>query len=153
MSKGMNWTVQQINAVMSGPAWSSTAIFVTWDDWGGFYDHVPPPTLDAFGNGIRVPLLIISPFVTPGTICHDLASFDSLLAFVEHNWNLGSLTQRDANANDLFSCFNSTLAPTKPATTAGPLLLGMVPEPKLTKAQQRAIDHEITRDRVNDPDD
>jgi hypothetical protein len=100
-----------------------------------------------------VPLLIISPFVKPGTICHDLSSFDSLLAFVEHNWNLGSLTQRDANANDLFSCFNSTLAATKPATTAGPLMLGMVPEPKLTRAEQKAIDHEITRDRVNDPDD
>ena len=153
MSKGMNWTVQQINAVMSGPDWPSTVIFVTWDDWGGFYDHVPPPLLDVFGSGMRVPLLIISPFVQPGTICHDSATFDSLLAFVEHNWNLGPLTQRDANANDLFSCFNSTLAATPTATTAGPLLLGMVPEPKLTKARQKAIDQEITRDRVNDPDD
>jgi phospholipase C len=58
---GENWTVQQVNAVMQGPLWNSTAIFITWDDFGGFHDHVPPPKLDQFGLGPRVPLLIISP--------------------------------------------------------------------------------------------
>lgn len=66
--QGENWTVQQINAVMRGPDWNSTVIFLTWDDFGGFYDHVPPPNVDEFGFGPRVPLLIISPFVKKGFI-------------------------------------------------------------------------------------
>ena len=59
---GENWTVQQLNAVMNGPQWSSTAIFITWSSFGGFYDHVPPPQVDNWGYGPRVPLLIISPY-------------------------------------------------------------------------------------------
>ncbi len=65
---GENWTVQQINAIMSGPDWASTAIFLTWDDFGGFYDHVPPPGLDQYGLGMRVPLLVISPYALNGVV-------------------------------------------------------------------------------------
>lgn len=61
-----NWAVNQINAIMQGPDWDSTVIFMTWDDFGGFYDHVPPPTLDQFGLGPRVPLIIISPYSQNG---------------------------------------------------------------------------------------
>jgi phospholipase C len=63
---GDNQTAEIINSIMQGPAWTSTTIFVTYDDFGGFYDHVPPPQLDQHGLGPRVPLLIISPFAKPG---------------------------------------------------------------------------------------
>ena len=105
MSSGEAWTLQQVNAVTQGPCASSSAIFLVWDDFGGFYDHVPPPTRDGLGLGIRVPLLIISPFA-PAGIYHNQASFDSLLAFVEANWGLKSLTTNDAHADNLMSAFN-----------------------------------------------
>lgn len=105
MKKGENWTVQQVNAIMQSPQWCSTVIFLLWDDPGGFYDHVAPPGLDPYGAGIRVPLIIISPFAGPG-IYHETATLDSLLAFVEANWALPPLTQRDATANNLMGAFN-----------------------------------------------
>jgi len=106
MSVGEAWTVQQVNAVMQGPCWSSTAIFITWDDFGGFYDHVAPPKLDRLGLGIRVPLLILSPYVAPGTVYHNQGSFESVLAFIEANWALPAMTGRDASANNLMDAFN-----------------------------------------------
>src|SRR5205807_1803784 len=62
MCTGENWTLQQINAVEQSPAWSSTAIIVTWDDYGGYYDHVAPTQVDQLGYGFRVPFLVISPY-------------------------------------------------------------------------------------------
>jgi phospholipase C len=76
-----------INTVMQGPHWSSTAIFLFWDDWGGFYDHVPPPELsDGMGYGIRVPALVISPWAKPGYIDHQTLSFDAYLKFIEDDF-------------------------------------------------------------------
>ena len=72
-----------INAVMTGPDWSSTAIFLTWDDWGGFFDHVVPPKVDRNGYGIRVPALLISPYAKHGLIDHQILSFDAYLKFIE----------------------------------------------------------------------
>jgi phospholipase C len=86
--------------------WNSTVGFVTWDDFGGFYDHVPPPQVDNFGFGARVPLLVISPFARPGYISHSIYEFSSLLKFVEKRWHLDPLTERDASANDLTDSFN-----------------------------------------------
>ena len=105
---GENWTVAQINAVMQGPAWNSTAIFVTWDDYGGFYDHVFPPQVDQHGLGPRVPLLIISPFARPGFISHTVYEFSSFLKLVEERFNLSPLTLRDALANDTLDSFDFT---------------------------------------------
>jgi phospholipase C len=68
---------------MEGPDWDRTAIFLTWDDWGGFYDHVVPPRVDGNGYGLRVPGLVISPWVRPGTIQHATLSFDSYLRLIE----------------------------------------------------------------------
>lgn len=113
LTKGENRTVSIVNAIMNGPQWSSTAIFITWDDPGGFYEHVPPPVLDGYGAGMRVPLLIISPYVVP-QIYHQQATFDSLLAFIEANWQLPSLTSRDAGANNLMNAFNFSQQQTKP---------------------------------------
>ena len=112
---GENWTVRQVNAVMQGPDWNSTAIFITWDDYGGFYDHVAPPGLDQFGLGPRVPLLIISPYPTkPGYISHTQYEFSSVLKFIEERWGLPPLTERDAQANDTLDSFDFSQAPLPP---------------------------------------
>ena len=82
---GQAWVTKVVNAVMSGPEdqWLHTAIFVTWDDWGGFYDHVPPIRIDPNGYGIRVPGIVISPWVRPGIIDHQTLSFDAYLKLIE----------------------------------------------------------------------
>ena len=110
MSVGESWTLTQVKTVTQGPCAQSTAVFITWDDFGGFYDHVPPPTKDRLGLGMRVPLLIVSPYAIRG-VYHQQSSFDSLLAFIEANWGLAPLTKRDAEANDLMTAFNFAQAP------------------------------------------
>jgi hypothetical protein len=82
-SAGQSYVTSLVNAVMNGPNWSSTAIFVTWDDWGGFYDHVVPPVVDVNGYGIRVPGLLISPYAKTGYIDHQTLSFDAFNKFIE----------------------------------------------------------------------
>jgi phospholipase C len=83
VSTGQSYVTGLINAVMQSPDWDSTAIFLTWDDWGGFYDHVVPPTADELGYGIRVPALLISPYARAGTVDHQTLSFDAYLKFIE----------------------------------------------------------------------
>jgi phospholipase C len=111
---GENWTVQQLNALMQGPAWNSTAVFLTWDDFGGFYDHVPPPSLDRYGLGPRVPLIIISPYAKKGFVSHTNYEFSSFLRFVELRWGLKALTDRDTQANDMTDSFDFTQQPLPP---------------------------------------
>jgi phospholipase C len=112
--QGENWTVQQLNALMRGPDWSTSAVFVTWDDFGGFYDHVAPPPMDVFGLGPRVPLLIISPYARAGYISHTRYEFASVLKFIEDRFGLVPLTTRDANANDTADSFNFSQTPLPP---------------------------------------
>jgi phospholipase C len=83
VSDGQAYTTSLINAIMKGPDWSSTAIFLTWDDWGGFYDHVVPPQIDQNGYGLRVPGIVISPYARQGYIDHQTLSFDAYLKFIE----------------------------------------------------------------------
>ena len=111
---GENWSVEQLNAVMEGPDWASTAVFITWDDFGGFYDHVSPPPVDKFGLGPRVPLLIISRYVRKGKVSHTQYEFSSLLSFVEKRFYLAPLTERDKKANDMLDSFDFTQAPLPP---------------------------------------
>jgi phospholipase C len=80
---GMDYVTSLVNAVMHGPEWSSSAIFITWDDWGGFYDHVPPPNVDENGYGLRVPGLVISPWAKKGYIDHQTLSQDAYLKLIE----------------------------------------------------------------------
>jgi phospholipase C len=82
-SKGEAYVTSLINAAMEGPDWESTAIFLFWDDWGGFYDHVVPPKVDELGYGIRVPALVISPYAKRGYIDHQTLSFDAYGKFIE----------------------------------------------------------------------
>jgi phospholipase C len=83
---GQAYVTALINSVMEGPDWDSTAIFLGWDDWGGFYDSVPPPTVDADGYGIRVPSVVISPYAKQGYIDHQTLSQDSYLKFIEDDF-------------------------------------------------------------------
>jgi phospholipase C len=86
ISMGQDHVVRAINAIMSGPEWKSTAIFLAWDDWGGFYDHVKPPTVDGQGYGLRVPGLVISPYARKRYIDHQVLSFDAYLKFIEDDF-------------------------------------------------------------------
>jgi phospholipase C len=103
---GENWTVEHINALMRSPYWKDTAIFVLWDDFGGFYDHVAPPHYDEFGLGPRVPVLIISPWAKRGFIDHTTYEFASILKFIERLHGLPCMTQRDCIASDMFKAFD-----------------------------------------------
>lgn len=101
-----NWTVQYVNAVMESKYWRSTAIFLTWDDFGGFYDHVPPPHYDVMGLGPRVPLLIISPWAKEGYVDSTVYEFSSVVRFIEDTFGLRPMTQRDRQANSMFGAFD-----------------------------------------------
>jgi len=111
---GENWSTKVISAIMRSDMWPTTAIFLTWDDYGGFYDHVPPPQVDDFGFGIRVPLIVISPYAKQGKVSHELGEFSSVLRFIEDNWNLRQLTHRDREATPLLSAFDFSQEPRPP---------------------------------------
>jgi phospholipase C len=111
---GENSTVAFVNAVMQSPQWNSTVIFLSWDDFGGFYDHVPPPQLDAWGLGPRVPLLIISPFAKRGYVEHQQLEFSSVVRFVEEVYGLPFLTARDKGSADIWDAFDFVNSPQPP---------------------------------------
>jgi phospholipase C len=104
--KGENWTVRQMNTLMKSPYWENTAVFIVWDDWGGFYDHVVPPQYDFMGLGLRVPLLVISPWAKEGYIDHTTYEFASILRFIEKLFGVKALSSRDASANDMLNAFD-----------------------------------------------
>jgi phospholipase C len=113
---GQNFVTTQVNAIMNSPYWANTAIFVTWDDWGGQYDHVPPPQVDGLGLGPRVPLLVISPYAKPGYISKQQGEFASFDKFIEEDYGLPSLKQRDslAQTSDLMDFFDFQSPPQPP---------------------------------------
>jgi phospholipase C len=86
VSTGQSYVTRLINAVMRSPDWNSSAIFLTWDDWGGFYDNVRPPRVDRSGYGLRVPAIVISPYAKTGYIDHQTLSFDAYLKFIEDDF-------------------------------------------------------------------
>ncbi|MGN6431753.1 MAG: alkaline phosphatase family protein [Gaiellaceae bacterium] len=86
VSRGQAWVTGLVNAIMRGPDWNSTALFLTWDDWGGFYDHVVPPVVDRNGYGLRVPAIVISPYARRGYIDHQILSFDAYAKFIEDDF-------------------------------------------------------------------
>jgi len=88
-----------INKIETSPVWNSTAIFVTWDEFGGFYDHVSPPSIDGLQYGPRVPLIIISPYSKEDYVSHTLMTHLSILAFIDYNWNLPPLNKNVAISN------------------------------------------------------
>jgi len=103
-----------MNTLMQGPVWNSTAVFIAWDDFGGFYDHVAPPVLDQLGLGPRVPLLIISPYAKAGYISHTVYEHSSILKFVEARYQFQPLALRDTVASDMQDSFDFTQSPQPP---------------------------------------
>jgi phospholipase C len=114
IKEGMAYVTGLVNAVMQGPDWNSTAIFISWDDWGGFYDHVPPPQIDEYGLGIRVPGLVISPYARQNYIDHNTYSFESWLKIAEERFDVNPMTARDTNALDMIDAFDFSQQPRPP---------------------------------------
>ncbi len=103
---GMWWVTDIVNSVMKSQYWNNTAIVVLWDDYGGFFDTIVPPTVDSVGLSFRCPALIISAYAKAGYLDHTVFSFESTLKFIEWTWNIPPLTTRDAFANNLVEAFN-----------------------------------------------
>ncbi|MCI4363509.1 MAG: hypothetical protein L3K13_04305 [Thermoplasmata archaeon] len=114
LSNGESFVANLIDSVEQSSSWGSTAVFLSWDDYGGFYDHVPPPALNPLGLSIRVPFLVISPYTPAGEVVHSLGYFESTLAFMEHRWHLGCLGPRDCGAPDLRDYFDFNMTPRAP---------------------------------------
>jgi phospholipase C len=100
-----------INAIKGGPQWKDTAIIVTYDEHGGFWDHVPPPKADRWGPGSRVPTIVISPYAKKAFVDHTKYETVSILATIEHRFQLEPLSTRDAHAADLSNAFDFTKTP------------------------------------------
>jgi phospholipase C len=110
---GPSWVASVVNAVGESQYWDSTAIFVTWDDWGGWYDHVAPHVYNSYELGFRVPLIVISPYAKKHYVSHVHHEFGSILKFTEKTFGLPSLHTTDARSDDLFDCFDFSQAPSK----------------------------------------
>ena len=134
VSDGQKYVTGLINAIMKSPDWSSTAIFLAWDDWGGFYDHVAPPVIDQNGYGLRVPGLVISPYARRDFIDHQTLSFDAYAKFIEDDFLGGARldpktdgrpdTRPDVRENasqlgDLRADFDFTQSPRAPVILEG----------------------------------
>ena len=109
-----NWISDVVNEVMKSDMWERTAIFLTWDEWGGFYDHVKPPEVDEVGFGFRVPLLTISPYARKGLVDDVVGEFSTPLRFISDNWGLPPLTDRIANAHNFEHVFDFGHGPRSP---------------------------------------
>lgn len=127
----MNFTLEQIQAIVDGRLWDRVAIFITWDDWGGWYDHVDPPVVETwdhthaqrpedefaefdgepFRYGCRVPCLVVGPYAKPAYISNELNSHVSLVKFCTTTFGLDSLTDRDASSNGMGDCIDLTQTP------------------------------------------
>jgi phospholipase C len=120
VTNGMQWTVDQVNAIVKAGSWPQTAIFITWDDWGGWWDHVNPPEVEKwtdgtqFRYGSRVGCLVLSPYAKSGYISKALHSHVSLVKFCENTFGLPTLNARDAADSGMSDCFDFTQKPTPP---------------------------------------
>lgn len=110
---GPAWVASVVNAIGNSKYWNSTAIVVVWEDWGGWYDHVPPPQLDYAGLGIRVPMIVVSPYAKTGYVAHTQYEFGSIVRFVEDTWSLGRLGTTDTRATGIDDAFDFTQQPRK----------------------------------------
>jgi phospholipase C len=106
---GERHAMELINTVRGGPNWKDAVIIVTYDENGGFWDHVAPPKVDRWGPGSRVPAIVISPFAKRGFVDHTIYDSMSILALIEHRFGLEPLGTRDARANDMSAAFDFTL--------------------------------------------
>jgi len=108
---GPSWVASIVNAIGTSQYWSNTAIIITWDDWGGWYDHVAPKITNAYEYGFRVPLIVVSPFAKPAYVSHVTHDFGSILKFIEEVFDVPALGYADTPADDLADCFNLQQTP------------------------------------------
>jgi phospholipase C len=108
---GQRFVKTLIQELMRSSVWSSSAFMLLYDDWGGWYDHVSPPQVDEYGYGPRIPALLVSPYARQGYIDSTELDFTSILKFIEENWGLASLAERDSNANNFLTAFDFDQAP------------------------------------------
>jgi phospholipase C len=105
---GPQWVASIVDAVGTSQYWNDAAIVIMWDDWGGWYDHVPPPALDVMGLGFRVPLIVVSPYAKHGYVSHITHEAASIPHFIEATYGLATLSAADARADELTDCFDFT---------------------------------------------
>ena len=118
---GPSWVASIVNAIGNSPYWANTAILISWDDWGGWYDHVAPKIINSYEYGFRVPLIVVSPYAKPQYISHATHDFGSILKFIEEDYGLPSLGYADASADDLSDCFNLKQQPLTFQTISAPV--------------------------------
>jgi phospholipase C len=127
ITAGQDYVVKEINDIMKSQYWSSSAIILTWDDYGGWYDHATPPQLDQYGLGFRVPALIISPFAKQGFVDDTLSEHASTLKLIETVFHLPSLGTRDVKASNLLDAFNFNQQPRRPLVLPGAFVPNQYP--------------------------
>lgn len=114
ISSGVKFVRGVIQELQRSSAWPTTAFMLSYDDWGGWYDHVPPPIVDDYGYGFRVPTILVSPYAKQGFVDHTVYDYTSMLKFIEYNWDLQPLATRDAQANNILDAFDFTQPPRPP---------------------------------------
>lgn len=114
LSSGQRFIKTLVQELMRSPYWTNSAFMLMYDDWGGWYDHVVPPQVDAYGYGLRVPGLLVSAYAKKGYIDNTELDFTSILKFIEQNWGVKPLTSRDANANNFLDAFDFKKPPRAP---------------------------------------
>jgi phospholipase C len=133
LATGQRFVNSLVNGLMQSRAWPRSAFMYSYDDWGGWYDHVSPPQVDEFGYGFRVPALLVSPYARRGYIDSTTLDFTSALKFIESNWNLEPLATRDARANNITSAFDFSQPPRPPE------LISIGTKPAAKKEPNRAV--------------
>jgi phospholipase C len=104
---GPAWVSRVVDAIGNSSYWNSTAIVIVWDDWGGFYDPIPPPFVDNQGGaGFRVPMIVVSPYVPQGEVSHTVYEFGSIVRFIEDTWKLGRLGTTDTTCKSIGNMFD-----------------------------------------------
>ena len=127
---GQRLVRNMINALMLSPSWNSSALLMTYENWGGWYDHVAPPKVDGYGYGFRVPALLVSPYARMGEVNSTQLDFASIPKFIEDNYGLKPLAQRDAQAGSLISAFNFAQGPRKPKLLSAERAVAQAAEPR-----------------------
>jgi phospholipase C len=135
-NEGPDWVASIVNAIGNSQYWNSTAIFIAWDDWGGWYDHVSPPVVDRMGPGFRVPVLVVSPYARHGYVSHHFHEVSGFLAFIEKNFGLPDLGARDTATDGFADCFDYKQTP-----------------PPYTAIQHKVAPEVIVREKASGPPD
>lgn len=111
IQSGMRFVKTLIQMLTQSDYWEKSAFLLTYDDWGGWYDHVPPPQVDAYGYGMRVPAILVSAYAKQGYVDSTVLDYTSILKFIQENWDIEPLAERDANATSFKNAFDFTQPP------------------------------------------